>query len=308
MTGFRGLPSMAVVVAVTDASPIVAPNLAGFAAEVAAWGTGCELVVVDGSAAGVGPAPTARIVRRSPGRLAPELWRDGIDATDADHVALSVGTMRPKPGWLGALHGRLETTGAAGVGGSIAPGPNLAATDLAVALLRYANYWPGRSDGGAPADPPGDNALYRRARLDAVRPAWVDGFWEVDVHRALREQGETLAWAGDEAAVEFRGGSRLGSMLVARWRHGRIYGRGRARGLNLAGRLARTGRASLVPPLLLARIGRELRHRKLPLVPWLRAGPGLIALASAWAAGEAAGGWDRGLEPTTMRKPTPIQV
>ena len=83
-----------------------------------------------------GDPPTRRPAR-------PELWRDGLLATDADLVAFSTAQMIPRRGWLAALVDRLRsTTGAAGVGGPIEPGRASRATDRAVALLRYSGYFP----------------------------------------------------------------------------------------------------------------------------------------------------------------------
>ncbi len=148
--------------------------------------------------------PRVQVLRRPPGRLAPELWRDGLDATDAPLVAFSTAQMVPASGWLSALLDRLDETGAAVVGGPIEPASGLSAADRALYLLRYVNYLRPLPESGA-VEPPGDNALYRRDRLRGLDAVWEDGFWEVEVHRRLRARGERLAMA-NEAAVEFRRG------------------------------------------------------------------------------------------------------
>ena len=217
--------------------------------------------------------------------LAPELWREGLLASDADFVAFTTARMIPSRGWLEALKARLVESESAGVGGPIEPGAGLSTTDRAVALLRYASYFPG---GSLQVDPPGDNALYRRDRLMEVGSSWVDGFWEVDVHRALRARGETLAMAGS-AVVTFVGGVGLGSMMVQRFRHARRYGRGRSVGLGVIPRASRVAAAPVVPALLCVRIARALRSRGMALGPWLTAVPALLLLAASWAIGEAVG-------------------
>src|SRR5205823_4615322 len=105
-------------------------------------------------------------------------------------------------------------------------GGDLSATDRAVALLRYSGYFPPLPDPSR-VDPPGDNALYRCDRLMDVESSWVDGFWEVEVHRALRDRGEILSMAED-AVVTFEGGLGLTSMIRQRWSHARHYGSGRS--------------------------------------------------------------------------------
>ena len=124
-----------------------------------------------------------------------------------------------------------------------------------MALLRYSGYFPPLPDRPRGSSPPGDNALYRRDRLMEVESSWADGFWEVEVHRALRDRGEILAMAED-AVVTFEGGVGLSSMIRQRWAHARRYGAGRSKGLGTMARLARVAACPMVPPLLLGRIWR----------------------------------------------------
>ncbi len=357
--------SLAIVVALTNpAPPHLAEGLARFGEEAGPLG---EVLLLDasGSAEGARLASrfaNVRIIPKPSGRLAPSLWRDGLLATGAKLVALTTAQMIPRRGWIEALKARMRQTGAAGVGGPIAPGPGLGATDRAVALLRYANYFPldpsvsgdttapptptlPRKGGGsqirsiaggareigegrhlprlwspsalAPSplagegwgggvsergedsehhkdlpriEPPGDNALYCRDRLMAVESSWLDGFWEVEVHQALRERGESLAMA-DGAVVNFLGGVGLASMASQRFRHARRYALGRSAGFGAMARLARVGATPLVPPLLCLRALNALRARKMPIVPGLSALPAMAWLSSAWAVGEAVGTW-----------------
>src|SRR5436305_4069416 len=114
---------VAVVVASIDARRTACASLARFLDEVGPRG---EVVLVDASADGTADEaerafPGLRVLRRPPGRLAPELWRDGLRATDAPLLAFSTAAMLARPGWLAALLDRLEATGAAGVGGAIEP-------------------------------------------------------------------------------------------------------------------------------------------------------------------------------------------
>lgn len=283
-------PDLAIIVALTGpAGPGLAENLARFAEEAGPRG---EVVVVASGSTGIIPKGGARVIGRPVGRLAPELWRDGLLETDSTLVAFTTARMRPRPGWLAALRDRIEATGAAGVGGPIAPGAGLSGVDRAVALLRYANYFPPLPNQSA-IEPPGDNALYRRDRLMRVRSSWRDGFWETEVHRALRDQGESLAMA-EGAVVAFLGGDGLRAMIGQRFRHARRYAIGRSSGLGPAARSIRVATSPLVPPLLGWRIARTLRERDIDLRPWLAAGPAWLALATIWAIGEALGTWAGG--------------
>jgi len=281
--------SVAVVVAWDGPPRSPDATLARFASEAGPRG---EVIVVDASRDGSAAAFAARFanvrhLRRPAGRLVPVLWRDGLLIADAPLVAFSTARMLPKPGWLASLADRLRETGAAGVGGPIEAGGRLTATDRAVALLRYSNYFPPLPDADR-AEPPGENALYRRDRLFEIESSWLGGFWEAEVHRALRDRGYVLTMS-DRAIATFEGGVGLIAMIGQRLAHARKYGEGRSAGLSLGGRLARVASAPLVPPLLCARIAARLRSRGMGLGPWLASAPSLMAMATAWAVGEAAG-------------------
>lgn len=288
-----GLPATVVVALTGPAPPHLEAGLARFAEEAGPLG---EVVVVDASKGreGLAIAPklsNVRAILRPAGELAPELWREGLLASGSEFVALTTAQMIPSRGWLEALLARLRQTGAAGVGGPIEPARNLGPTDRAVALLRYANYFPMPAGVGlARVAPPGDNALYRRSALMSVGASWLGGFWEVEVHEALRRGGDSLAMT-PAGVVTFAGGAGLGAMVPQRFRHGRRYGLGRSAGLGAGARLARVAASPLVPPLLGARIARALRARGMSPAPWIASLPSLVVLASAWAVGEAAGTW-----------------
>jgi Glycosyl transferase family 2 len=277
---------LAVIVAAIDAR-------ATFDASLARWREEAdEVVLVDASRDGTADAaeaafPDIRVLRRSAGRLAPELWRDGFDATGAALVALTTAAMVPAPGWRAAMLDRLGATGAAAVGGPIAPGSNLSATDRAVYLLRYANYLPPLPEDSS-IEPPGDNAVYRRDRLEGHEALRARGFWEAEIHRSLRARGERLALSSG-ASVAFRGGARLAPMLRQRFAHARHYGASRGGRMGPAERLARSAAAAAVPAVLLGRIAAALVARGQRLAPWASALPPLSLLLAAWAAGEARG-------------------
>lgn len=280
---------ISVVLASIDASRTIARSVQGFLDEVGDRG---DIVVVDASrddsarvAASI--SDRVRIVRAPVGRLAPELWRDGLTQTSSRLVAFSTAQMVPRSGWLDAMLAALDTTKAAGVGGPIAPGPCLSKTDRGLFLLRYASYLPPLTESPT-FDPPGDNAIYRRDALKNLKSTWAEGFWEVEIHRALRACGERLV-SSNQAAVEYLGGAKLGSSLAHRVAHARRFGAGRAVNQSWSARMARVVGAPVIPAVLMGRIARRLRERNEPLRPWLPAVPHLALIVGAWSMGEAAG-------------------
>ena len=150
------------------------------------------------------------------------------------------------PGWLDTAW-RLSRE-ADGVGGAIEPGDDLRLRDWAEYFCRYArDMLPFQAR--ETVDFPGDNAVYTRAALAAAHDVYRDGFWELEVNRALRDKGFRLWHAPDlvvyqERSAGFRAFSR--QRLV----HGRKYGRQRG---------ARFSTARNIAGVLLA--ARARRHR-----------------------------------------------
>lgn len=294
-------PKVAVIVASIDARSTIRSSLARFVEEVSGIG---ELIVVDASRDRTAEViveafPQVRLIRRLPGAVTPELWREGLYETDAPFVAFSTAAMAPNRGWLQQLVGTLEQEDASVVGGPINPQVGLHVIDRAVYLLRYVNYL-------APLpttrslDPPGDNALYRRECLTGLEAIVAQGFWEAEIHRVLRRRGDALVMA-PEASVEFQGGGRLAPTVRQRFIHAMQYGAARGARLHPVERLARTLAAPLVPLVLLRRIVSTLRERDRALGPWIPAVPELALLLLAWSGGEARGLWHRSLSGAWLR-------
>ena len=275
-----------VVLASIESKATIAASVRGFLDELGSRG---RVLVADASRDGSAACVPSgvEVTSHAPGTLAPELWREGLVRSNSDLVAFSTTQMMPRDGWLDGLLARLNSSEASGVGGPIAAGSGLSAVDRALYLLRYASYLPPVPESSMFA-PPGDNAIYRRADLDAIDSSWRDGFWEVEVHSALRAIGKSVTMASG-AIVVFAGGCRFRSALSHRLAHARRYGAGRSEGLGLAARLGRSLASPLVPPLLLTRIVRNLRSRGEPLGDWVSAMPYLGALLATWSFGEAWG-------------------
>ena len=282
--------SLAIIVAMTEpATPDFATKLSRFVEEAGPLG---EVYVID-SSGGLSVEwlarkfPNVRVLYRPIGQLAPQLWRDGLVRTESPLIAFTTSHMVLSAGWRTSLVNRLHETNASGVGGPISSGLKLSGIDRAVALFRYSSYFPPLPAAREP-QPPGDNALYRRDRLEEVAATWIDGFWEVEVHQALRDRGEVLAMTG-LALATFEGGCHWRDMVVQRARHARKFGAFRSKSMNPFVRLARVAACPLIFGLICSRILRNLVSRRMSLIPWISAGPGLVVLASVWVLVEAWG-------------------
>lgn len=226
-----------------------------------------------------------RRVEGPPDALVPDLWGAGLRAARGWAVAFTIPHVRADAGWAASLLAALEE-GAAGAGGPILLAEGAGAFLRAVHLLRYSDFGGGRPSGPV-EEIPGDNAAYRREALERAGVVGEDGFWDVEVHRRLRERGGRLAWV-PEAGVRMTSTEGIGSFLRQRFRHGRRFGRYRTRELGTPVWRSLAA-APLVPAVLAGRALARARSRGEGWAASLPALPYLLLTASAWAAGEARG-------------------
>ena len=98
---------------------------------------------------------------------------------------MTISPMEVADDWVAIIRDRLGGSVDA-LGGAIDAGAGLRLADWAEYFCRYAADMPPFPTHES-LDLPGDNAAYRRDRLDEVRDSWGDGFWEPEVHRALKD-------------------------------------------------------------------------------------------------------------------------
>jgi hypothetical protein len=279
-------PTLSIVVGSNGAPGSVEACLGALAGQV----EGAEVIVCEPAPSPPevqGAFPFARFLDR-PGALVPELWRDGIDASSAGLVALTISPMRPAADWVERLRERLAEDEV--VAGAIEPGDGLRTVDWAEYFCRYARDMLPFARHENP-EIPGDNCAYRRELLERTRALYRDGFWEPEVNRALRAQGVRL-WHDPAVVVRHGRSAGLSAFLRQRLEHGRAYGRQRGARFGGARNVVGVALAFAVPFVLVRRTVREVASRGRLRGRLLVSLPLLFLFDAAWAAGEALGHLD----------------
>ena len=288
LTAQRTPGSLVVVVAVQDARETVVECLGAICGQLL---PGERVVVVDASGDGSADLvrrefPDVLVHGRAAGTLVPQLWRDGIAATQEAIVVLTAAHCVPEEGWLAALRAGFRDEGVVAVGGPIEPGPSLGVVGWAIYFQRYSAFMLPLT--GRVSDVAGDNAAYRRSALEATAALMATGFWEPVIHREFRRRGWRLA-LDPGAVVRYRQSHGVLGFCAQRYRHARHFAALRAAGRPMVWRLARAVAAPLVPPLLLWRIAAHVREKGRHGRELARALPLLLLFLVCWAAGEASG-------------------
>ena len=217
--------------------------------------------------------------------LIPELWRDGIERSSSQLVALTISPMVAAPDWVAAI--RTELRHADVIAGAIDPGPGLRISDFAEYLCRYAKDMR-PFDPHPSVDLPGDNSAYRRDVLVQASETYDDGFWEPVVNRALADRGARL-WHTPTPVVYQGRSAGWAAFTRQRLLHGEAHGRQRGARFSPARNALGVLAVPAVPLLLTARILREVNNRGRLGVRILLALPHILLFNIAWAAGEARG-------------------
>lgn len=290
-------PVLSIVVAVTDAHGASPQHrfpgwLAALVRE--AKTVGAELLLAgDLPEGGARLAVAAQEVGVSPqilaapaASLAPELWGLGLLAAKGEVVAFTIDQCTVQDGWARALLAGIAH-GDAGVGGRLTLADDASSTGRALYFLRYSTFL-GEENGirRETRQIAGDNAAYRRDVLMRYGP-YSHGFWEIEAHHRLLADGKTLALVPGTAAA-FGGSPSLLLIMRLRFAHGRHFGAWRVR---VGGRAPwQIALASpLVPFVFLLRTARRVAGFPGSLFRLAGCAGPFLALAAAWAAGEAVG-------------------
>jgi len=254
--------------------------------------TGAEVVVAtDADAGGVARLqerfPCFRFLSAPPGTSVFRLRSMGVDQASGPLVAMTEDHCTFAPGWLDALRAGLRN-GHAIVGGPVENGLASRAYDVALYLCEYAAHMPPLQDGPVPALS-GVNVAYERRLLLGCRGVWQEAFYENEVHDALRDLGHGLHRSGT-ASVTSHLSLPVRAAAAHLFRGGRRFGRHRRAHASPALRVVLPVGALALPALLTWRVLRVVTARRPErLAITARGLPCIVALNSAWAAGEALG-------------------
>ena len=211
--------------------------------------------------------------------------RGGIIAFLEDHCM-------PAADWAARLLEAYAAAPHAAVGGAVDKGfPHGENTDSAlnwaVYFTDYSRYMNPQREGPA-ASLTDCNVSYRRAALDAIRDAWEVEFHENVVNDLLAGQGGTL-WLAPDVVVHEQRSLTLRSALRDRYSFGRLFASTRVAGAPLGQRIVMAGGAGIMPPILIARVARNLFGRRRHRGQFFRTLPMLALVTSTWMFGEFVG-------------------
>jgi hypothetical protein len=193
------------------------------------------------------------------------------------------------PGWVEALRAA-HRAGRTVAGGVVENGHAATTAGRALYWCEYAAEMPPLPEGEA-AVLSGVNVAYDRGVLLECREVWRDGFYESEVHEALRRAGHGLYRAAG-AVVESHLAFGFREAIAHLFQGGLRYGRGRLARSSPAVKALLCLAVPAVPAVLLWRLVRAVLRRR----PW-EAGhlalalPHAACLLTSWAAGEALGYW-----------------
>jgi hypothetical protein len=215
----------------------------------------------------------------------PALRWSAVPMARGDVVAAIEGRSVPSPGWcqeLLAAHARWPAAPA--IGGPVELRPAATTFDWALYFSEFAAFAPPLATGPSP-QLSGANLSYKRAALAECQDLMNEGQWEAALHERWRRQGRELRLC--DARVVFHNGMTRTDAMRMRFQYGRSYAADRFGGRRAAA-FAYAALAPLLPALITARAaGHAARAGLVPRfvmsLPWL------LALNTAWAAGEMAG-------------------
>lgn len=281
-------PRLSVVIAEAGGWPAAEPALASVL--VACRGIDTELILVRSQTSDLPTPPVEvpfQVVDTAPGTLVPVQWGAGVAISRGAVVACLTTELTVTPTWARQLLDTMQA-GAVGAGSAIGLADAAAASTCGMYLVRFASFLPNtHRDRTIAREVPGDGAMYDRTAITEHDDLLRHGFWEVEFHRRWLGQGRRLVQSGDPMVV-FHGRISLGGGMLSRYRHGVQYGASMVQSHG-HGRLRHVLGAPVLPFVLTGRVLRRALQSDIPRSTVMRGLLPVLALATAWSAGECVG-------------------
>ena len=216
----------------------------------------------------------------------PEMRAIGLDHATGDVIAVIEDHTMPRPNWLDAIEAGLAT-GVDAVGGPVENGCTERLVDRAVFLTEYSGMMEPMEPGEGPGLA-GNNVAYRRALFDAVDRETLVNDWEYFVQQEMLDYGARFLRL-PEMVVDHKKEFGFGYFLSQRYHYSRSFAAMRRRRLSAGRRLMYALASPALVPLMLARIGQQVRAKGREQRTFLASLPLLAPFMASYAAGEFVG-------------------
>lgn len=279
-------PEISVVIASVNGLPYPLACLEALAVQE---GPKPEVVLADCT----GPATVAAIRDRFPDvrvlafdepKSVPWLRSAGIQQARGRLVAVTEDHCVPTPDWCRQMVEAQRRTGWAAVGGGVRNASPDRLVDWAVYFCEYNGHMDPVKE-GISGSVPGMNVVYDMDALGKMASVFALGEWENFLHDRLRANGHLLGLV-PSIVVGHQKYFTVPMFLAERFHYSRSFAGMRVAGKGLAPRVAMAIASGALPPLLLARITRNVWANGRHLGWFFRSIPLIAFFSIAWAVGE----------------------